>query len=587
MLLAWAGSLRAPFEFDDHPSILTNPTIRHLWPADWARPPATAGETVGGRPVLNFTFALNYAVGGLDVRGYRLGNLLVHAGAAFLLWAILRRISAVGGAGVALAAATLWAVHPLQTAAVTYVVQRAESLAAFFALLSVYAFLRFREPGARRAGWGIACVGACLLAFGTKESVAALPLLILLADRAFFAGSFRAAWRENGKLHAALAAAWLVLAALVLTNPGRGGSAGLHAAIPPGIYLLTQAAALARYAGLMVWPAGQVFDYGVPIITDPAAVVVPGLFILLLVGRTVWDLTRNRPEGVAGAWCLLLLAPSSSFVPVATQTMAEHRLYLALAAPLVVACAWTRCALQRKAYLRGWGGFVAAALVVALGAATVARNRVYASEQDLWADTVAKRPANPRAHYNLGRAFREAGRRDEAAAEFRRTLELQPNHAFAHFQLGALALEAGRPAEAIPSFEAALAADPGYVDARVNLGQSLLDTGRTDEAIAQLQRALADEPGAADIRAGLIKALYDRANGFARQQRFGEALAGYDDVLRLDPAHVPARNNLANSQLALGRFDDAIANYEAVLQLRPGDAAVERNLALARELRAR
>ncbi|HLP25275.1 MAG TPA: hypothetical protein VK477_06335, partial [Acidobacteriota bacterium] len=152
ILGAWLNSFHAPFVFDDTASIVENVSIRQLGSSAWLNPPHALGETVGGRPVLNFTFALNYAVSGLSVWSYHALNLAIHFGAALLLWSVLRRISAVGD-GVAIAAALLWAVHPLQTASVTYVVQRAESLAAFFVLLTLYAFLRYATEQAQRARW--------------------------------------------------------------------------------------------------------------------------------------------------------------------------------------------------------------------------------------------------------------------------------------------------------------------------------------------------------------------------------------------------------------------------------------------------
>src|SRR5690606_28002105 len=129
VILAWSNSLWGPFQLDDHSSIVTNDSIRQLWPPGWLSPPATSGETVSGRPVLTFTFAVNHVIGALEVSGYHLGSLLIHAAAAGVMWGDVRGTPPVGGGGLAMVVAMLWELHPLQTAAVTYVVQRAESLA--------------------------------------------------------------------------------------------------------------------------------------------------------------------------------------------------------------------------------------------------------------------------------------------------------------------------------------------------------------------------------------------------------------------------------------------------------------------------
>ncbi len=566
VVLAWSNSLTGPFVLDDHSSIVDNPTIRHLWPPDWLRPPATAGETVSGRPVLNFTFAVNHAVGGLEVRGYHVANLLIHVAAALVLWGLLRRTPAVGEGGIALVATLLWALHPLDTAAVTYVVQRAESLAGLFALLTLYGFVRGAQGGGTR--WFVAAVLAGLLGVGTKETVAVVPVLALLYDRAFLAGSFRAAWQLRGRVHAALLATWLPLAVLVWTNAGRGGSVGT-AVIGTGAYFLTQCAAMVRYLGLVFWPVGQVFDYGTPVMTDLGAVLPQFLLLAGLAGAALWLLVRNRPAGSAGAAFFLLLAPSSSFVPVATQTIAEHRMYLALAALAALVCAAAGARLPRRLAVG-----LAVVAIVALGAATFARNRVYQSTLSLWTDTVAARPDNPRAHYNLGFALAAAGRTGEAAEEFERTLMLQPNHAFAHFELGKAALLAGRWAGAADRFAAAVHADPRFVDARVNLGQALTQLGRGEEAIAQYREALTLEPAAPDIRVNLAGALI-------QQGQVGEGTAMLREVLATSPDLPGAHFHLG---LALVKSRDPVAaeeEFRTALRLQPDFTAAQRALGQA------
>lgn len=606
VVLAWSKSLLGPFQLDDYGSIVDNTSIRHLWPPDWLHPPATGGETVSGRPVLNFTFAVNHAIGGLEVTGYHVLNLLIHAAAAFALWGILRRTPAIGGSAVALAATLIWAVHPLQTAAVTYVVQRAEALAGLFGLLTLYAFVR-GTAGDRR--WFVLAVVSCLLGVGTKETVAVVPLIVLLYDRTFLAGGFRGAWRARGRVHLALFATWLPLVALVWVNHGRGGSAGLGS-IGAGAYFLTQCEAVVHYLRLACWPAGQVFDYGMPVAGSFGAVWVQFLLLMVLAVGTLWQLVLNRPAGFAGACFFLLLAPSSSFVPVATQTMAEHRMYLALAAPVAIVCVTMAAGLRRLSPVRSLAAGLAAVVVIGLGFATFMRNQAYASERALWADTAAKRPDNPRAHYNLGLALAHAGRTGDADAEFRQTLALNPRHAYAHFELGKAALMAGRWDAAAEGFAGALEADPHFVNAQVNLARALMHQNRTDEAIAHFRQALVDEPGAADIRLDLARALITRGhakegvvllgealrlnagavpgafelgNLLAGQQRFAEAIETYGAVLNRDPTHQDARANLANCLLCTGRFGEAIAQYEAVLRARPHDEATRENLRLARE----
>jgi len=148
---AYHNSFAGIFLMDDVDAIVANRTIRQLWPIWEVLSPPCNGETVGGRPLLNLTLAINYAVSGLDVWSYHAVNLVIHIAAALLLLGILRRTflapalrDRFGSAAtpLALASALLWAVHPLQTESVTYIVQRAESLMGFCYLLTLYCVIR-------------------------------------------------------------------------------------------------------------------------------------------------------------------------------------------------------------------------------------------------------------------------------------------------------------------------------------------------------------------------------------------------------------------------------------------------------------
>ncbi|ACB74635.1 tetratricopeptide repeat protein [Opitutus terrae] len=649
----YAPTLSAPFHLDDAESIVGNATLRDFWSFAWAKPPATGGETVSGRPVLNFTFALNQAWGGLDVRGYHVVNVLIHALAALVLFGVVRRglalargraaksavapVSATTLAGecsyyehwresgIAFFVAALWAVHPLQTSAVSYVAQRAESLAGLFYLLVLYGFIRGAEAAGSGGGavvqvhrrdarapatgarWFTFSVAACLLGVGTKETIVTAPLVVLLADRAFVTGGFAAAWRARRRYYLALAATWLVLGALVVANRGRGGSAGFGASITSWEYLVTQAGAVGHYLQLVFWPTGQVFDYGVAL--APLAAVWPQALLLLgLAGVGFWLLARNQAGGFLIASFFLLLAPSSSLVPIATQTVAEHRMYLASA--VVIAAVAFGCwrAMQRLASSRTGAWVTSAALgaaVLALGVAAHGRNQLYRSELALWQDTVAKRPDNPRAHHNFGLALAAAGRSDEAMAEFRRAIALQPNHVFAHTQLALALLDRGEPEAASAHFRAALAADPSYAAARVNLGRALARLGRTDEAATEYEAVLRAEPGAVDAGTNLAALLLARGEteraaallaaataaapalaephyhyGLALEQlgRIAEAESALRQATELKPDWAEPWLALGNVLARRGEAEPAERAYRSALHLAPRTAAAHYGL---------
>jgi tetratricopeptide (TPR) repeat protein len=574
--LAWSNSWAAAFHFDDEGSIAKNESIRDLWFLRWLRPPATAGETVSGRPILNLSFAINYAIGGVEVRGYRLVNVLIHGLAALVLFGIVRRtmpylpgtgsrLSASTSAGVALAVALLWAIHPLQTAAVTYVVQRAESLAGLFILLTLYAFIRGADRDSkRRTTWFVLSVIACLLGMGTKETAAVAPLMVLLYDRTFLAGSFRSAWLARGRVHVALAATWLALAALVVANRSRGGSAGLSSSIDPWTYFLTQCRAIVHYIALSFWPQNQVFDYGTDVVENFTAVLPQALLLTAIAGCVLWALWRNRPAGLVGACFFLSLAPSSSFVPVATQVAAEHRMYLALAAVIVavVGAVAARIGTRESPAMRKCAAGLVMVAAIALGATTFARNRVYQSSLTLWQDTVDQHPTNARARNNLGLALVEAGRVTEAEKEFLEAIALQPNHAFAHFSWGTILLSQRRWDEAAVRFRDALAADPDYVDAHVNLGRALTELGRLDEAAEHYGRALQLEPTANDARTNLAALLI-------KHGKIAEGEAMLREVLAASPDLAEAHFHLGLAREKAGAVAEAETELRRAIQLKP------------------
>jgi tetratricopeptide (TPR) repeat protein/tryptophan-rich sensory protein len=561
----YSGTLRAPLVFDDVPTIVDNPSLHSL--ATAFLPPARS--TAGGRPVLNATLALNYRLGGLHVGGYHLANILVLAGSCLLLFGIARRTFAGLGAPWATPAgfsvALVWAAHPLLTGAVTYVVQRAESLMGLFYLLTIYAFVRAVQAGASQA-WYFISAAACLLGMGTKEVMVSAPLAVLLYDRTFVAGGFRQAWRARTGFYLGLAATWILLLALVFSTHGRGGTAGPGNGVTWSGYAATQLAAVCRYLRLAFWPTGLVFDYGSSLAIGSGHLVASGILVSALAAATVWALVRRPAIGFLGACFFAILAPSSSIVPVTTEVMAEHRMFLPLIPVVASVVAAAFAALGRRALVP----CVAAALV--LGCLSRERNRVYGSEEALWRDTAEKLPENERAQNNLGNMLaRDPGRIADAVSRYQAAIRLQPGYADAHYNLGVALGKLGRPAEALGEFEEAVRLEPDSVEARNNLGDSLMREGRTGEAVEQFEAAIRLDPGHA-------RAHYNLGNALSSSGRPAEAAVQYREAVRLDPGHVEAHFNLGNTLALLGRPSEAAAEYSQAVRLRPGYAEAWYNL---------
>ena len=288
-------------------------------------PPDT---TLSGRPVATLTFAIDHAIWGGSLPGYHATNLVIHLLAGLTLFGLAWRTLArpplqerLGGYAVAIAfvIAGIWTLHPLQTESVTYVVQRAESLAGLWLLLTLYAALRGAATS-RPGHWHALALGCCLLGMATKEIMFAAPLVVWLHDRTFATGTFTTALQRRPAFYAALFSTWIVLGWLVWRTGNRGATAGFGLGISPWHYLLTSCAAIVHYVRLTFWPVPLVLDYGFAVTTDPTAVWPQALAVLSFALATAVAIVQRSSWGFCGAWFFLLLAPSSSLVPVATQT---------------------------------------------------------------------------------------------------------------------------------------------------------------------------------------------------------------------------------------------------------------------------
>jgi tetratricopeptide (TPR) repeat protein len=573
---AYWNSLNTPFFFDDRPAILRNETIRQLWPLSGPLNPPHDGSGVSGRPLVNLSLALNYAAGGLSVRGYHVVNLALHIAGVLTLWGVLRRTLRrpalaerfrEGAETIAWSAALLWAVHPLLTESVVCVVQRNEVMGGLFYLLTFYGFSRATErvsgdntaTNSRR--WFILSAVSCLAGMATKEIVATAPLLLSIYDRTFVAGCFRTAWRDRRRFYAVLAASWILLGWLVVHNGQRGGTVGFGLGMGSWHYLLTQCRALTTYLKLSFWPDPLVVDYGATLVTRLGEVWWHGLIVVSLLIATALALWRRPAAGFLGAWFFIILAPSSSFLPLTTQTIAEHRMYLPLAAPIV------GVVLIMSVYLRRRVGWAAALLALVLATVTVRRNCDYRTEENIWADTVTKCPTNPRAYDGLAYAFIDAGRWQDAIEACKSALKVRSDYSGdLAVHLGQAWLGLGRPDLALPYFEQMLQSRPEDAELHNNVGMALAALHRLPEAIDRFEKALRLSPGLADPHNNL-------GNALAKSGRLPEAISEYKKALALRPNHSETEANWGRSLLEAGQPADALPHFEAALKHQPTAAA--------------
>ncbi|HEY2909890.1 MAG TPA: hypothetical protein VGI99_06570 [Gemmataceae bacterium] len=496
---------------------------------------------MAARPVISLSLAIDYWIDGRNPRGYHAMNIAVHILAGLFLYDLICRTLLAprfGGqfdrwAGwIGLSAGLIWLVHPLNTQAVTYVIQRCESFMGMFFLASLWCYVR-GAWSSRGRWWFLAAAICCAFGAGCKELMIALPPLALLYDRTFITGSWRESLRRRWLILGLLAVPPIAgLLALALTGffTDSAGTVGFGVKIyTPYTYALTQTEVILHYLRLAFVPTGLTLDYldwkPCTSLRDCwlSTSIVLGLLAITALGvlfRTAWSFPA--------AWFFVILAPSSSIVPVQDAAF-EHRMYLPLAGVVALFAGTIAWAALRWRPASGRSlGIGAGIAIFALGLLTAARNEDYSSPQRLFADNAAKRPANGRVRLNLAvqlfgagdvagaeeqlaeafrlplrlpslrgeqvKVLREAGRSADAVAEARKMHQEQPDSIAAAYELGLSLLVDGQAAEAAPLLKRAAEESPGNKFYRLHNGIALLATGRETDADAEFRSTAAMDP---------------------------------------------------------------------------------------------
>lgn len=596
--LVYRPALDDPFIFDDSATIVSNASIRQLWPL-WEATPGTAplhppiDSPVRSRPLVNLSLAINYHFGQLDPLGYRATNLAIHLLTALLLLAIIARSLRMEyfaealrhvAAPLGFATAIIWALHPLATESVVYVTQRTELLMGMFYLATLYASLRYwaAERIATRAAWLVLAATACIAGMLCKEMMASAPAMVWLYERTFLTGSFRRALLRSWPLYLALALAWIPIALINLDGPSTPAS-GFGLGVPAYVWWLTQTKVLLLYLKLAVWPWPLVIHYEIPYLTTFRHAWPWALAAGLLVAATLVLVWRRSSIGYALAWVLVVLSPTL-LIPLVTETAAERRMYVPLAALAALFVVGGYSLLGRLAgsvdrtSTRNWTGAASIVLLVAVTAlfARVSSQRLlaYHDELTLWQDAALHQPRDPLVRANLGIALDRIGQHGEAVVEFSEAVRLDPNSFQTQYNF-ARALESSRqPEEALAHYREALRLQPEHAASHNNLGRLLAAKGDSQAAIEHYQMAIDLDPQLSEAHNNLGSLLIAYGHTHAAIEQFEQALR-----LKADAA---AHSNLAVAYARDGRMAEATAMARKAISL----ARAEGNTALAEQLEA-
>ena len=392
------------------------------------------------RSLVHLSLVFNYMLGGRSVWGFHQFNRLIHVLAALTLFSVIGRTLRLpalcrrfGEASdrIAFSAALLWLVHPIQTQAVTYLVQRLQSFMALFYMLIFYCLIRGVRSRHHRL-WYAAAVAVFWLGIGTKEDIATAPLLLLMFDRTYLSVSWRQVYQLRGWVYLALFGVLAIQAVYLrpyfATSKAHNMGFG-HPWITPLMYARSQCAVILHYLRLAAWPDRLCLDYCWPVMSVREA-ILPGAVILILLMTTLWLLSYRPRIGFLAAAFFVILAPTSSFVPINDLAM-EHRMYLPMAPLTLLFVLASYATIERVGSWRNWmGGRVSAILAIAiavlavpLALRTISRNQDYRSESAMWKSAIAARPESHRPNFNYGVVLALAGRRQQAIPYMRRAFE--------------------------------------------------------------------------------------------------------------------------------------------------------------------
>ncbi|MGD8687668.1 MAG: tetratricopeptide repeat protein [Syntrophobacterales bacterium] len=593
--IVYANSIHNDFtNWDDLSLVVENPAIRSLSIdnlIDIFTP--KPGKTY--QPVRVLSYAIDYSLWKLNPLGYHLGNIALHGFSAVILYLLLASLlnqirpesSLESTRLIALSASLLFAVHPVNVEAVTWISSRKYGLLAFFYFSSFYFYIKTSAKGRyHRIYYTLSIVSYVLSLLSSPFSVT-LPAILFLYDYCRI--------RDINpytiiKSHLLSYLPYIVLSIsqfIILwnsftTTPGPEPAIKSHEMDSIFYTFLTMSRVLYDYMKNLIlpfWLNNMYVDYTSTSLLE-YKVILSLLIIFFLLGILFFQVRAgNKVNLFCFGWFILTWLPVSNIIPISTK-MADRYLYLP-AVGLFLFFSLAVYNISHRLFSRKARQLVTVPLMVflvfSLSYLSIARNRVWANSQTLWEDSLRKAPAYWVPHMNLGLTMAQQGRIEEAISYYRESLRLNPNSVHTHNNLGVVLLERGQISDAIGHYVAALRLKSDYAETYNNLGVALFRLGDFDKAIAQYREALRLDPD-------FGKAHNNLGNALVEQDRFAEAIFHYSKALETKAHYPEAHNNLGAALAQQGKLNEAIIQFESALRLKPDYAQARVNLKTAMQM---
>jgi protein O-mannosyl-transferase len=576
-ILAYANSFNNTFQFDDGFHIIDGTKIKDIHNVltlkHW--------KAVGNRPLSFFTLAVDYKLASKDSKGmpsvvpFHVTNVLFHILAAFMAFLLSLEIMSLAvfkknkiidenKTLIALFTALIFVAHPIQTQAVTYIIQRMAVLAGFFYMWSVLLYIRGRNahlapnPDKKWLPWALyaGAFAAGVFGFLSKQNGITFPIAFILVELLFIRNSEEKIDKKFIGIFSAAVGIVIILGIIINGLPREFDK------ISRSEYLFTQFRVMMKYWQLLFLPVNQHLDYYWRVSTTLwGTEELLGLFgVLITLALAVWLYMKKWVVlSFAIFWFYLTLSLESSIIPI-RDVIFEHRLYPAVFG-FGFAISYLAFYFLSPKNIKYPVILLAVICAVYIGL-SLNRNSVWKNPYTLWSDSVKKDPKRERSWYWLATYYSEVKDRENAQKCYDTSIKCNPGFPLAYNGRGNLNKESGSLEAALKDYNMAIKLDPNYVTAYYNRGIAYAALNKLDEAVKDYDESI-------KLGNNTSAVYYNRGNAKRRAKDLNSAMTDYNMAIKLDPSNPLCFFNRGLTKAQLDKHDDAIKDIDQAIRMDP------------------